>query len=72
MTLEQRIHLETIEAQRLGELGMSDESTSEGFDEEGLLGDSIEVDARGAELRSHVLRNLEANLHYDLFLRRRL
>ena len=42
---------------------MSDESASEGFDEEKLLGESIEVGARGAELRSHVLRNFEVNVH---------
>ena len=50
MPLEQLLRLKAVQAQRLGELRMSDESASEGFDEEKLLGESIEVGARGAEL----------------------
>ena len=45
MPLEQLIRLKAVQAQRLGELGMCDESTSEGLDEEKLLGGLIQVGA---------------------------
>ena len=63
MPPEQLIRLKAVQVQRLGESGMSDESTSEGFDQEKLLGESIEVGAGGAELCSHVLRNFEVDVH---------
>jgi len=63
MPLKQLIRLKAVQAQRLGELRMGDESTSEGVDEERLLGESIEVAARGAEPSSHVLRNFKVNVH---------
>jgi hypothetical protein len=63
MPLKQLIRLKAVQAQRLGELRMGDESTSEGFDEERLLGESIEVGVCGAQPSSNVLRNFEVYVH---------
>jgi len=63
MPLKQLIRLKAVQAQRMGELRMGDESTSEGIDEERLLGESIEVGVCGAQPSSNVLRNFEVYVH---------
>ena len=63
MPLEQLIRLKAVQARLLGELGMCDESTSEGLDEEKLLGGLIQVGAAERSSQPRPERNFEVNVH---------